>query len=88
VNKLPETPTKTDLYKYSRIKLRKKRSIKKFNKYWIRYISNDVYVEYMAKIMCAPIRRSLNYSEIGRKLIIIDELPQDAYANYQKDATK
>ena len=37
----------------------------------------------LAQAMVAPIRRALNYSSIGQKLFMVDELPQGAYANYE-----
>jgi CTP synthase (UTP-ammonia lyase) len=35
--------------------------------------------------MVAPIRRALNYQSIGRKLLMVDELPQGSYARYEKE---
>jgi len=32
--------------------------------------------------MVEPIRRSLEYEAVGRKLFMVDELPQGAYARY------
>lgn len=39
----------------------------------------------LAQAMVEPIRRALEYQAIGRKLLMIDELPQGAYARYEKD---
>lgn len=38
----------------------------------------------LAEAMCAPIRRSLDYSGIGSRLLMVDDLPQGAYATYEK----
>jgi hypothetical protein len=38
-----------------------------------------------AQGMVEPIRRSLEYQAIGRKLLMSDELPQGAYARYERD---
>ena len=39
----------------------------------------------LAQAMCEPIKRSLNYQDLGRKLLMVDELPQGALARYEKD---
>jgi len=36
----------------------------------------------LATAMVTPIRRALEYNAIGRKLLMVDELPQGAYARY------
>jgi len=46
---------------------------------------DPVALDNLAKIMVAPIRQQLNYQAIGRKLLMVDELPQGAYARYEKD---
>ncbi len=71
---LSNCPSKKDLYKFSNIKLKKKRAKKKFEKNCHRYVSAKIYKEYLAKIMCIPIMRSLNYAELGKKLIMVDKL--------------
>jgi hypothetical protein len=38
----------------------------------------------LAEAMVFPIGRSLDYSGIGRKILMVDELPQGAYASYEK----
>lgn len=35
--------------------------------------------------MVEPIRRSLEYQAVGRKLLLVDELPQGALARYERD---
>lgn len=40
----------------------------------------------LAQAMVEPIRRALEYQAVGRKLLMVDELPQGAYARYEKDA--
>lgn len=39
----------------------------------------------LAQAMIEPIRHSVEYQAIGRKLLMIEELPQGAYARYSKD---
>ena len=39
----------------------------------------------LAQAMVEPIRRALEYQAVGRKLLMTDELPQGAYARYEKD---
>lgn len=39
----------------------------------------------LAQSMVEPIRRSLEYQAVGRKLLMVDELPQGAYARYERD---
>lgn len=39
----------------------------------------------LAQAMVEPIRRALEYQAVGRKLLMIDELPNGAYARYEKD---
>jgi len=38
----------------------------------------------LASAMCEPIRRSLNYQSLGKKLLMVEELPQRSYAKYFK----
>lgn len=39
----------------------------------------------LAQAMVEPIKRALEYQAIGRKLLLVDELPQGALARYEKD---
>ncbi|MFW6172963.1 MAG: HK97-fold major capsid protein [Elusimicrobiota bacterium] len=39
----------------------------------------------LAQAMVEPIRRSLEYQAVGRKLLMIDELPQGALPRYERD---
>ncbi len=39
----------------------------------------------LAEAMVAPIRAALNYQSIGRKLLMVDELPQGALARYETE---
>jgi len=39
----------------------------------------------LAQAMVEPIRRALEYQAVGRKLLMIDELPQGALARYERD---
>ena len=36
----------------------------------------------LAQAMIEPIRRSLEYQAVGRKLLMVDDLPQGALARY------
>lgn len=85
MDKLPISPTIQDLFKYSKVSLKKKRMRRKFIRNWSKYVSNDIYVEYMAKCYASILRgMKMNYAELGKKLIMVEELPQSAYANYVK----
>ena len=88
IGRLPENPGRKDLQKFCKIRLRKKRAKRKFEKYWYRYVPESIYAEYMAKVFVKPLLNPINYSDIGRKLFMVEELPQGAYARYQKDVTK
>ena len=39
----------------------------------------------LAQAMVEPVRRALEYQAVGRKLLMVDQLPQGAYARYEKD---
>jgi hypothetical protein len=39
----------------------------------------------LAEAMVEPIRRSLEYQAVGRKLLMVDELPQGALPRYERD---
>lgn len=39
----------------------------------------------LAASMVEPIRRHMDYAGIGRKLLMVDELPQGALARYERD---
>ena len=39
----------------------------------------------LAQAMVEPIRRSLEYQAVGRKLLMVDELPQGALPRYERD---
>lgn len=39
----------------------------------------------LAQAMVEPIRRSLEYQAVGRKLLMVDDLPQGALARYERD---
>ena len=39
----------------------------------------------LAEVMIEPIKTSWQYEDIGRKLLMVDELPQGAFAKYEKD---
>lgn len=38
----------------------------------------------LASAMVAPLRRTMEYQSVGRQLLTIDELPQGAYASYER----
>jgi len=39
-------------------------------------VSTAIYLEFFGKCMVAPIKRCLNYNEIGKKLTVVSELPK------------
>jgi len=39
----------------------------------------------LAQAIAEPIKRSLEYQAIGRKLLMVDELPQGAFERYARD---
>jgi len=41
----------------------------------------------LAQAMVEPIRRSLEYQAVGRKCLLVDELPQGALARYERDVS-
>ena len=41
----------------------------------------------LAQAMVEPIRRALEYQAVGRKCLMVDELPQGALARYERDVT-
>jgi hypothetical protein len=41
----------------------------------------------LAQSMVEPIRRSLEYQAVGRKLLLVDELPSGALARYERDVS-
>jgi hypothetical protein len=41
----------------------------------------------LAQAMVEPIKTSLLYQAIGRKLLMVDDLPQSALARYERDIT-
>lgn len=71
--RLPSVPTIKDLYPYSSISLKKKRMRKKFARQHFKYIPYHIFCEYFGKVMSRPLRRSLNYAELGRNIIQVKE---------------
>lgn len=63
-------------YPYT-IRTRKKRFAKKVRKNPLRYL-NSHGLRKFAEVMVAPMLVSFNYHEIGRKLLMVDDLPQGA----------
>ena len=88
IGRLPNNPTKDDLRKFSKIRLKKKRAKKKFDKYWYRYISDEIYAEFMGKVMMPLMATPMNYQEIVRELISIEPLPDGGYAHLDKFRNK
>jgi len=41
--------------------------------------------EALARRMVEPLRRAFDYQELGRRLLMVDELPQAAYASYRNE---
>ena len=73
---LPFEPTFDDLKKYSKIRLRKSRSKKKFRKNLHKYLPRRIWLEYLSSAMVAPIRRALRYDSIGRKIFHVEPIPE------------
>lgn len=48
-------------------------------------LSSEEGREALTSAMVAPIRRQLDYNGIGRRLLMVDELPQSALARYERD---
>lgn len=67
--------TKEELFKYSSIRLKKKRFRKKFLKNVHRYIPEKIYIDYLARVMVVPIMRN-SFADVGRKLCSIESLPK------------
>lgn len=45
---------------------------------------NDRFIERLLDACIFPIVRSFEYATVGRKLIMVDELPQGALARYER----
>ena len=69
------------LHEFSTINIRKKRFRKKFDKHPCRYLPPKI----IGLLMCISIMRPRNYAEIGRKLFMVEKLPQGAYANLARE---
>jgi len=81
--RLPKNPTLNDLLMFSWLKNKKKwkrnkRLYKRFQKNWKRYVSESVRHQYLASIMCMPLRRRVDYSEIARKVVSVAPLKCEA----------
>jgi len=74
-----------DLKKFSKIRLRKKRAKKKFKKRFVRYVSGDIAAKWMGVCFSRLVARPLNYQSIGRKLFMVEEIPEGAYARYKDE---
>jgi hypothetical protein len=48
-------------------------------------LGTDAGREALAAAMIAPIRRSMDYQAVGRRLLMVDELPMGALERYQRD---
>jgi hypothetical protein len=66
---------------FCKIRTRKARAMKKWRKYSARYIPQWLADELLAAGMISVISRPLNYTEIGRKLVSVAELPRGAYVH-------
>jgi hypothetical protein len=80
---LNESPKLTDLFRFSKIRLRKKRSRKKFAKNYSKYVNVRIAEEFLVKSLVMPLRRSLKYGEIGKKLLMVDQLPDGHLKKYE-----
>jgi ferredoxin-thioredoxin reductase catalytic subunit len=75
---------------YCRIRTRKSRSRKKWLKDPTRYIPDDLRKDAVIAAMMHMMQDvpRLNYQEIGKKLLCVDELPQGAYCRYEGGINK
>jgi hypothetical protein len=82
----------TDLYPYSKIKLTKKRNRKKFNKYFLRYISQYIWETYLGCVIATPLvgsfKRQIEFAL--EPIIPMTDTPKAeiAYLDYVYDKTK
>jgi len=72
------------IHEFSTINIKKKRFRKKFDKHPYKYLPAKI----IGLLMCVPIARPYNYTKLGRKLFMVEELPQGAYANFSKKQTE
>jgi hypothetical protein len=84
---ITEKTTVDDLLQYSWLKNKKRwknnrRLNKKYHKYWRRYLPEHITNLVLAFVMTTPLRRRTNYSEMAKKLIVVEPLPADAVSNY------
>jgi len=87
---LPDQPTFYDLIKFLKLKNKKKwlhnkRYAKKLARNLSRYLPLNIYHEYMAKVFVRPLLPRLNYSELARKLVVVEPLPSGALPLYDKN---
>ena len=57
--KMPFEPTFDDLKKFSKIRLKKKRNLKKFVKDYTRYVTKNIYHEYWGKTLTRPFVKNI-----------------------------
>jgi len=79
MNKLPENPVINDLILFSTLKhkrkwLRNHRLNKKFRKHWHCYVSQEIFNEFMGKLLTMPIRRTIDYAGAFRRAVIVEPL--------------
>jgi len=63
----------SDLYPYSKINLKKKRNLKKFNKNVERYVSHRVYMKYFGILVTTPLMRS-SYQIFSQDLVRVEPI--------------
>jgi hypothetical protein len=75
-DRLPEANSLTidDLKPFSKIKLRKKRNIRKFEKHWRNYVPEYIANEFLRKMLVKPLLRRFFPSNLMNQLITIEPM--------------
>lgn len=86
---LSDNPTMMDVIPFLQLKnikkwLHNKRYCKKLVRNLSRYLPKHIYYEFMAKVFVRPLLPRLNYSELARKLVVVQPLPDGAIPIYDK----
>ena len=72
-----ETINITDLYEFSKVKLKRSRMCKKFHKYYDRYVSEEIKQTYWGICFSNPLVNSLKiYSDLGKDILRIEPMDE------------
>jgi len=87
--KMSDKPAAADLLKFSKLKHKKKwahnrRYAKKFLRNWRRYVSDDIFSEFIAKTFASVILPRINYEELAKKIFVVEPLPSGAVPIYAR----